>query len=91
MDALTPDIARQLSLPAATRGIVVSSVDPNSPAAEGEDGGLTRGDVIQEVNHKPISTVDQFRMAVQAAGTQPLLLLVNRGGRTQFVVVSPQQ
>ena len=80
---LTPDLAQQLNLPAGIHGVVVSDVDPASPAA----ADLERGDVIQEVNHKPISDVEQYRQALAAAGDQPVLLLVNRGGVTKYVVV----
>jgi len=80
---LTPDLAQQLNLPAGIHGVVVSDVDPASPAS----ADLQRGDVIQEVNHKPIANVEQYKQAVAAAGSQPVLLLVDRGGVTQYVVV----
>ncbi len=80
---LTPDLAQQLNLPAGIHGVVVSDVDPASPAA----ADLQRGDVIQEVNHKPISNVEQYKQALATTGDQPVLLLVNRGGATQYVVV----
>jgi serine protease Do len=80
---LTPDLAQELNLPAGIHGVVVSDVDPSSPAA----ADLQRGDVIQEVNHKPISNVEEYNQAVSAAGSQSVLLLVNRGGVTQYVVV----
>jgi serine protease Do len=80
---LTPDIAQQLQLAAGTKGVVVTAVDPSSPAA----GDLDRGDVIQEVNHKPVSNIEEYRQAIAAAGNQAVLLLVNRGGGTQYVVI----
>jgi len=86
VDELTPSIAQQLTLPAGTRGVVVTSVDPNSAAA---DGGLERGDVIEEINHMPITNLEQFRAAVRGASTQALLLLVNRKGSTAYAVISP--
>jgi len=86
VQTLTPEIARQLELPAGTRGVVVTSVDPASPAAA---AGLSNGVVIQEVNHKPISNVQEFRQAITSAGKQPVLLLVNQGGVTGYVVVAP--
>jgi serine protease Do len=85
LSTLTSDIAQQLDLPTGTRGVVVTNVDPNSKAAE---AGLQRGDVIQEVNHKPVNTVEQFRAAVREAGTAPILLLVNQGGQTGFRVLT---
>jgi Do/DeqQ family serine protease len=87
VETLTPEIARQFDLPAATRGVVVTEVNPGSAAAE---AGLTRGDVIQEVNRKPVSNVSEFRTAVRAAGNEPVLLLINRSGTTSYVLISPQ-
>lgn len=81
---LTPQTARQLGLPPETTGVVVTDVTPGSPA---EEGRLQRNDVIQEVNRKPIATVDQFQRAIQAAGNQPVLLLINRGGDHLYTVV----
>jgi serine protease Do len=86
VQTLTSETARQLDLPAGTRGVVVTSVDPASPAAA---AGLSNGVVIQEVNHKPISNVQEFRQAITSAGKQPVLLLVNQGGVTGYVVVAP--
>jgi serine protease Do len=86
VENLNSEIAQQLNLPTGTRGVVITRVDPSSAAAE----SLQRGDVIQEVNRKPINNVEQFRTAVRGAANQPLLLLVNRGGNTQFVVISPK-
>ncbi len=87
VQTLTPDIAQQLQLPAGTKGVVVSRVQPGSDA---DMAGLQRGDVIQEVNRKPVATIDAYQDAVQAAGSQPIVLLVNRGGQTTFIVVQPQ-
>ena len=84
---LTPDIAQQLKLSPAVHGVVVTSVDQNSPAAE---VGLDQGMVIQEVNHKPVSNIQQYRQALSSAGDQPVLLLVNRNGVTNYIVVQPQ-
>ena len=64
---------------------MVTSVDPDSKAA---DAGLQRGDVIQEVNRKPVNSVEQFRAAVRDAGNAPILLLVNRGGQTGYSVIT---
>jgi len=82
---LTPEDAQELKLPAATQGVVVAGVDPDSHAA---DAGLQQGDVIQQVNHQAVHNVQDFDHAL-AMGKKggPTLLLVNRGGNTLFVAV----
>ena len=84
---LSSDISQQLNLPAGTHGVVVTSVDPSSAAAAAQ---LNRGDVIQEVNHKPISNTSDYQQALSGIGKQPVLLLVNHGGVTGYVVVEPR-
>jgi serine protease Do len=87
VENLSSDIAQQLNLPPGTRGVVITRVDPDSTAAE---TGLQRGDIIQEVNRKAVNNVEQFRAAIRAAANQPLLLLINRGGSSSYVVISPK-
>jgi len=86
VQTLTPDLAEQLQLPAGTHGVVVTSVDPASPAAS----NLQRGDVIQEVNHKPINSIEDYRQAISSASKGPVLLLVNTQGVTRYVVIEAQ-
>ena len=83
VENLTPQIASQLKLPASAAGVVVNEVSPASVAAS---AGLKQGDVIQEVNRKPVRSVAEFEAAVRNSkdGT---LLLVNRDGHTVFVGV----
>ena len=84
VDDLDAQTARQLQLSPTTKGVVVTDVDVASTAYE---AGLRRGDVIQSVNRKPITSVREFETAVSRGGS--VLLLVNRGGATRFVVVEP--
>jgi serine protease Do len=87
VETMTPDIARQLGLPALTKGVVITDIDPSSAAA---DAGLQRGDVIEEVNRKPVANVQEFRQALESGSKQSVLLLVNRGGTTSYVVIEAQ-
>jgi serine protease Do len=57
---ITPLIARSLGLQ-DTRGVIVSHVDEESPAAK---AGFTRGDVIIEVNGEGIKDFDSARRAI---------------------------
>jgi serine protease Do len=81
VENLNAQSARQLGLPAATSGVVVTDIDPSSALAA---SGLRTGDVIQEVNHQPVKSVAQFEEAMRKAGSNPLLL-VNRKGSTLFL------
>jgi serine protease Do len=81
VENLTPQASRQLGLPAGTAGVVVTDISPESPIA---DSDLQEGDVIQEVNHKPVRSVSEFQKLMHDAGKEPLLL-VNRHGNTFFV------
>jgi len=83
---LTPQIARELGLPPGSDGVVVTAVQPGSAAAE---AGIRRGDVIQEAGRQPVTTIGEFRDAVRGSENGSLLLLVNRAGRTSYVVLEP--
>ncbi|MGO8731556.1 MAG: DegQ family serine endoprotease [Terriglobia bacterium] len=78
---VTNEAVQQLGLPANTKGVVVTDINPSSPVA---DSGLQPGDVIQEVNHQAVTNVTDFDRAIQKAGKNPLLL-VNRQGHTLFI------
>ena len=83
VENVTTQTARQLGLPPAAAGVVVTGVDPGSKAA---DSGLKRGDVIQEVNHRPVRNTSDFESAMRNA-KDDALLLVNRQGSTMFLAV----
>jgi S1-C subfamily serine protease len=83
---ITPALARELEVERGTQGLVVTEIDPSGPAA---DVGIQPGDVIEQVNQKPVRTVAELRDAVQRSGRTPVLLLVNHRGTTIFVTVRP--
>jgi serine protease Do len=84
---LTNEIRQQLGLGQDVKGVVVAEVPDGSPAAE---VGLQRGDVIEQVNRHPVNSVSDYQRLIRDAGAQALVLLVNRGGSTTFVVVQPE-
>jgi len=84
---LTSEIARQLGVK-KDAGIVVTQVEPGSPAAE---AGIQTGDVIQQVNRKPVRNVDDFVQKVEKATEKDsVLLLIQRGQNSLFAAVTPK-
>ena len=84
---LTADLENHLHLTPGTRGVVVTSLDSTSLAAA---AGLQEGDVIEQVNRKPVESVPSFHDAARLAGGDSVLLFVSRGGATRFLVVAPE-
>jgi serine protease Do len=85
VQALTPDLRQELQTPEGTQGVVITDVDPDSAASA---AGLSQGDIIVQVNRKPVTTVSEFNSAVSAgASRDSTLLLVKHGQGTGFVVV----
>ena len=81
---LTPDLARQLGAP-ELKGVFVRGVTDGSAAAK---AGLRSGDVIVEVDKRPVGSVDDLRNAVRARATgAPLLLRVQRDGTSLYVSI----
>ena len=86
---LTPDLREQLNIPARVNGAAIQDVRPASPA---DDAGLAPGDVILEVDRRPVESADKFVSAIHAvpAGKNILLLVWSKGG-TSYRVVRPSQ
>jgi serine protease Do len=85
---MTPQIAESLGLDKAD-GVVVSAVEPGSA---GDEAGIRRGDVIVEIDRKPIRNLDDYKNSL-AAGRKGkgVLFLVRRGESTLFLALRPQR
>ncbi|HXN50899.1 MAG TPA: PDZ domain-containing protein [Candidatus Acidoferrum sp.] len=82
---LTSALRKQLGVPAEIHGVVVTEVDPASPAAQ----YLAPGDVILGINHHDVNSVADFnKLAAEAKGQT--LLRVMRDGQAAFVVIPDQ-
>jgi len=85
LEPLTPEFSRQYGIGRNTEGVAVRRIDPDSAAAQ---AGLQQGDVILEVNRKPVATVEQLNRYINEGTTDTALLFVNHDGRTRYVVIS---
>lgn len=87
VDNLTPDVRQQFNVPANVKGAVIENVRPGSSA---DDAGLAPGDVILEVDRKPVEDAQSCVNAIHAAPDgKDILLLVWANGGTTYRVVHP--
>lgn len=74
VDEITPEMAKQYRLEEA-EGVIISDIDPASPAA---DSGLEIGDIISEINKKPIKNLRDYQSATKGVKGD-CLIKTNRG------------
>jgi serine protease Do len=77
----TASLLRRAGLPSNLRGLFVTSLE-----AQASFSGLQEGDLIVEVNRKPVETTADLRREVQD-GPRNALLGIRRGQGTLFVAV----
>ncbi|MGA7103989.1 MAG: DegQ family serine endoprotease [Candidatus Deferrimicrobiaceae bacterium] len=81
---ITPEIARHLNLE-NPKGVLVSSVDPGSPA---DDAGFREGDVIRAINRTPVKDSGEFEKQIaNGKKDKTVLFLVERGEGRIFLAV----
>jgi serine protease Do len=87
LKALDPQTRGMFDIDSDVNGLVVMDSDPNADAAR---KGIDAGDVILEVNQKPVTSIEALNAEIEAAktsGREAILLQVNRQGSIQFVAV----
>ena len=82
--SITPDMANRFQLP-NTKGVIVQDVKPDG---FGDTVGLSRGDVILEINKQPVNSEDDFqKVESQMKSGQDVVFLVRpRGTRDNTTV-----
>ena len=81
---ITPDLARSLNLD-SEEGVLVSDVTAGQSAAE---AGIRRGDVITEIDRKPISNMVEYKRSLGTLKKgRTVLFLIQRGGTTIYIAV----
>ncbi len=83
---LTPELAERAHAPKNVRGLLVEDVNPDGRAAA---AGIQAGDIIQEVNRQPVTSVDDLKAALKKTSEKPTLVLISRQGSNLFLTVRP--
>lgn len=84
VEPISPALRRERDLPANLNGLVITEVEADSAAAR---AGLQRGDLILEVDRKPVTTPTDLAQTMQAG--KLAMLLVWRDGNASFVPLRP--
>jgi serine protease Do len=84
---LNEELAARYGIKATERGVLVVRVRPGSTA---EDMGVREGDIVLEVNRKPVTSLKSYERAVSGlAKDQAVLLLLKRKGQTIYLTLRP--
>jgi serine protease Do len=82
---VTPEMRDELRLPGNVHGVAVGNVQPGSPA---DNAGISRGDVILQVNRHDVQSVADVQHELGSVPQgQDALVLVWSGGGSAFVVM----
>ncbi|OIP60677.1 MAG: hypothetical protein AUK38_02670 [Nitrospirae bacterium CG2_30_41_42] len=82
---LLPEIYNKLNIPKKLKGVIVSDMDEDSPAAR----VLMQGDVIQGINRQKITSIKDYENMVSRINSdENILLLIYRGGSSLFITLS---
>ncbi len=81
---LTSELRAQLQIPARIKGAIITSIDPDSPAAK---QGLREGDVIMELDRRPCTNAEEAVKLSEEIKGPKVLVLIYRGGRTRYLAI----
>lgn len=82
---LTQELAQRFGWSRGEQGVVITEVEPGSPAAEAK---LRPGDLIQEVNRRKVKNLRDYNQAIEGTRKEAsVLLLVRRGDHTFWVTL----
>jgi len=87
VQTLTPDVAEALGYPAGLKGVVVTELADDGPAAK---AGIEVRDIVMGVNNQSVGSASEFEQAVRSARGKRIVLLVRRGDVTRLVPVEPR-
>jgi len=80
---LTPELARRLNINDKT-GVVVMDVQTGS---KGEEAGVMHGDIIKEINHKPIKNLTEYQEIIDDVDKGDSLQMFIKRSNEGFIVI----
>ena len=84
VEQITPELAENLGLD-RPRGVVITAVAPDSLA---EEAGLQPGDIIREIDRKPIQDLSDYKkIMASAVQEKSVLFLIQRQENTFFLAL----
>src|SRR6185312_4317114 len=87
LSAITDDLRKKYKIKDGAKGLVVTSVDSNSPIA---DRGIQPGDIVLEFQHEVLTNPADMQKRIDAlkkSGKKSALMLIGRGDEQRFVPV----
>jgi serine protease Do len=87
LSKLSPELRKQFSLPETAKGVVITEVPQNSPAAA---QALRPGDLVIAVGHEAVAAPEEVQQKAAAAkknGRKNVLVRVEREGNSRFVAL----
>jgi serine protease Do len=88
--AISDEVKKRFKIKDGVKGIVVTSIDDNSPIA---DRGIAPGDVIVEFQHEALTNPADMQKkldALKKSGKKQALMLIMRGDEQRFIPVPVQ-
>jgi len=81
---LTPEMARQLGYEESEKGVIITKVEQGS---KGELAGIQQGDLIKEINRRPVSTLNGYQKKMRKIKKGETIQLLIKRSRIGFIVV----
>jgi serine protease Do len=86
VENLNAQLRARANVPPNVNGVIITRIDPNASAAQ----QLRPGDVIEQINRRAISNVDDFQNVVgQLDPNRPVIVGLARNRQRSFVLIQP--
>jgi len=86
--SLDPELAGRFGFDETEKGLLVTGVKADSKA---EEAGIQQGDLIKEVNRSPISSVRDFRDALENIKKGDTIRMLLKRGQSGFIAVKMEK